>query len=133
MAFTTTASRRLILATAIAGLFGASATPAFADTETLLDKLHEKGVLSDDEYEQMRTEARADRRAQALKESQQVETEAKAKGSSASTLKVPEVLKSMELYGDLRLRHENRIARAASDAATSEERQRWRYALRVGL
>jgi hypothetical protein len=133
MAFTTTASRRLILATVIAGLFGASAPPAFADTDTLLDKLHEKGVLSDDEYEQMRTEARADRRAQALKESQQVETEAKAKGSSASTLKVPEVLKSMELYGDLRLRYENRIARAASDAATSEERQRWRYALRVGL
>jgi hypothetical protein len=133
MGFTTRASKRLILATAIAGLFGASAAPAFsADTETLLDKLHEKGVLSDDEYEQMRTEARADRRAQALKEAQQVEKEDKAKSASPS-LKVPDALKSMELYGDLRLRYENRIARAASDAATSEERQRWRYALRLGL
>src|SRR5260221_610101 len=134
MGFTTTASKRLILAAAIAGLFGGAVTPAFsADTETLLDKLHEKGVLSDDEYEQMRTEARADRRAQALKEAQQVEKDEKAKSTSASVLKVPEALKSMELYGDLRLRYEDRIARAASDTATSEERQRWRYALRIGV
>ncbi|HKB82833.1 MAG TPA: putative porin [Burkholderiales bacterium] len=133
MGFTTTAYKRLILAAALTGLFGASAAPAFADMETLLDKLHEKGVLSDDDYQQMRTEARADRRTEALKNATQEEKEQKAKSSSASALKVPEALKSMELYGDLRLRYENRIARAASDTATSEERQRWRYALRVGL
>jgi Putative porin len=133
MGFTTTASRRLILAAAIAGLFSGATTPAFADTETLLDKLHEKGVLSDEEYQEMRTEARADRRAQALKDASEVEKEQRAKATSSSALKVPEVLKSMELYGDLRLRYENRIARAASDTATSEERQRWRYALRVGV
>jgi len=133
MGFTTTASKRLILAAAIAGLFGASATPAFADMETLLDKLHEKGVLSDDDYQQMRTEARADRRAEALKSASDVEKEQKAKSAATSTLKVPEALKSMELYGDLRLRYENRIARAADDTKTSEERQRWRYALRLGL
>ncbi len=133
MGFTTTASKRLILAAAIAGLFGASAAPAFADMENLLDKLHEKGVLSDDDYEQMRTETRAERRAQALKNASDVEKEQKTKAASTSSLKVPEALQSMELYGDLRLRYENRIARAASDAATSEERQRWRYALRVGL
>jgi hypothetical protein len=133
MGFTTTASKRLILATAIAGLFGASAAPAFADMENLLDKLHEKGVLGDDDYEQMRTETRAERRAQALKNASDVEKEQQTKATSTSSLKVPEALKSMELYGDLRLRYENRIARAASDAATSEERQRWRYALRVGL
>ena len=73
MGFTTTASKRLILATAIAGLFGTIATPALADMETLLDKLHEKGVLSDDDYQEMRTEARADRRAQALKEAKEEE------------------------------------------------------------
>jgi hypothetical protein len=133
MRFTTTASKRLILAVAIAGLFGGAITPAFADTETLLDKLHEKGVLSDEEYQEMRTEARADRRAQALKDASEVEKEQRTKATSSSALKVPEALKSMELYGDLRLRYENRIARAASDSATSEERQRWRYALRVGV
>ena len=133
MRFTTTASKRVILVAASAGLFCGLLTPALADMETLLDKLHEKGVLNDDDYEQMRTEARADRRAAALKNAGEGEKEHRAKAASASALKVPEALKSMELYGDLRLRYENRIARAASDAATSEERQRWRYALRVGL
>lgn len=125
-------SRCLILAAAIATMAAMSA-PVSADMEMLLDKLHEKGVLSDDDYQQMRTEARAERRAQALKESTEAEQEQKAQTASASSLKVPEALKSMELYGDLRLRYENRIARAASDAATSEERQRWRYALRFGV
>jgi hypothetical protein len=133
MGSTTAASKRLILATAIAGLFGASAAPASADMENLLDKLHEKGVLSDDDYNQMRTETRAERRAEALKDASDAEKAQKTKETSGSALKVPEALKSMELYGDLRLRYENRIAREASDAATSEERQRWRYALRVGL
>jgi hypothetical protein len=133
MGFTTIASRRLILGAAIAGMFGASAAPALADMETLLDKLHEKGVLSDEDYQQMSTEARAERRAQALKDTTEAESAQKAKSDSASSLKVPEVLKSMELYGDLRLRYENRIARAPTDAATSEERQRWRYAFRIGL
>jgi len=132
MESTAKTTRRLILAAALAAL-GVASAPASADMETLLDKLHEKGVLSDDDYQQMRTEARADRRAEALKNATEEEKEQKAKTASAATLKVPEALKSMELYGDLRLRYENRIARAASDAATSEERQRWRYALRVGL
>jgi hypothetical protein len=124
-------SKRLILAVAIAAI-GAVSTPASADMETLLDKLHEKGVLSDEDYQQMRTEARADRRAEALKSATETEKEQKAKATPAS-LKVPEVLKSMELFGDVRLRYEDRIARAPTDTATSQERQRWRYALRVGL
>ena len=132
MEVTAKTSRRLVLAAAIASLF-ATVTPAVADTETLLDKLHEKGVLSDEEYQEMRTEARADRRAQALKDASEVEKEQKAKATSSSALKVPEALKSMELFGDLRLRYEDRIARAPTNNATSEERQRWRYALRVGV
>jgi Putative porin len=133
MEVTAKTSTRWILAAAITGLFGVSAAPASADMETLLDKLHEKGVLSDDDYQDMKTEARSTRRAEALKNAGEAEKEQTAKASSASALKVPEALKSMELYGDLRMRYENRIARAASDAATSEERQRWRYALRVGV
>ncbi len=86
MGLTTTAFKRLILATAIAGLYGTVATPAFADMETLLDKLHEKGVLSDEDYQQMRTEARADRRAQALKEANDAEKSTKSKEESATTM-----------------------------------------------
>ena len=70
---------RLILAAAIASLFATVVTPAFADTDTLLDKLHEKGVLSDEEYQEMRTEARAERRAQALKDAQAGESKEKAR------------------------------------------------------
>src|SRR6266446_5110311 len=130
MGFTTAASKRLILATAIAGLFGASAAPAFADMENLLDKLHEKGVLSDDDYDQMRTETRADRRAQALKEAKEEEKK-NAPPPSSDKFKMSDAIKSMELYGDLRLRYEDRIAIAPS--AAELERQRWRYAFRLGV
>lgn len=130
MAFTTTASRRLILATAIAGLFGVSATPALADMETLLDKLHEKGVLSDDDYQQMRTEARSERRAQALKEAKEEEKKQQPAPSS-DRFKMSDAIKSMELYGDLRLRYEDRIAIAPNNSEL--ERQRWRYAFRLGV
>ena len=134
MGFTTTASKRLILATAIAGLFGTIATPALADMETLLDKLHEKGVLSDDDYQEMRTEARADRRTQALKEAKDEEKKQQPAPDSAR-FKMSDAIKSAELYGDLRLRYENRLAHAASDTppTNSLERQRWRYAFRIGL
>jgi Putative porin len=143
MGFTTTASKRLIVATAIAGLFGGGVTPAFADMETLLDKLHEKGVLSDDDYQQMRTETRAERRAQALKDAQEEEKTHQPPGDTGK-LKVSDAIKSVELYGDLRLRYEDRIGRsnAATVGAASGtpvttpdafDRQRWRYALRLGI
>ena len=130
MGFTTTASKRLILAGVIAGLFGSSVTPAFADMETLLDKLHEKGVLSDDDYQSMRTEARADRRSQALKEAKEEEKKQQPAPSS-DRFKMSDAVKSMELYGDLRLRYEDRIAIAPN--ASELERQRWRYAFRLGV
>jgi hypothetical protein len=126
--------KRLILGAAISAAFGGLSAPAFsADTETLLDKLHEKGVLSDQEYEEMRTEARADRREKALKEAQQAEKEEKTKEAtaSASKLKLPDALNSMELFGDLRLRYEDRIATSPSDV--NYDRQRWRYAFRLGV
>lgn len=131
MGFTSTASKRLILAAAIAGLFGASTAPAFADMETLLDKLHEKGVLGDEDYQQMRTEARADRRTQALKEAQEQEQKQHPPAADTGKFKVADAIKSMELFGDLRLRYEDRIATSPSDF--NFDRQRWRYAFRIGV
>ncbi len=86
MEVTAKTPRRLILAAAIACLFATAVTPAFADTETLLDKLHEKGVLSDEEYQEMRTEARAEKRAQALKQATESEKAAKKAESAPSEL-----------------------------------------------
>lgn len=72
--------KRLVLGMAVSAAFGLSQSVAFgADLETLLDKLHEKGVLSDEEYQEMRTEARVDRRAQALKQAQESEGKDKAR------------------------------------------------------
>jgi Putative porin len=143
MRFTSTASKRFILATAIAGLFGASATPAFADMETLLDKLHEKGVLSDEDYQEMRTEARADRRAQALKDAKEEDKKLQPPPDS-NKIKISDAIKSVEFYGDVRMRYEDRIGRSnvptvgastGTPVTTPDafDRQRWRYALRLGV
>ena len=81
------APKPLILAASIAALFAGLSAPAYsADTETLIDKLREKGVLSEEEYQQMRTEARAERRAQALKEANETEKAAKKAESAPSEL-----------------------------------------------
>ena len=79
--------KRLILAASVAALFCGLSAPAFsADTETLIEKLREKGVLSEEEYQEMRTEARAERRAQALKEANETEKAAKKAESAPSEL-----------------------------------------------
>jgi phosphate-selective porin OprO/OprP len=57
--------KKRVLAAAIAALFGGVSVPALADMEGLIEKLHDKGVLSDEEYEEMSTEAKAERREEA--------------------------------------------------------------------
>src|SRR6185436_19679532 len=79
--------KRLALAASMAALCTGLCAPAFsADTEVLLDKLREKGVLTEEEYQEMRTEARAERRAQALKEANEADKAAKKAESAASEL-----------------------------------------------
>jgi len=73
-----TKPQRCAIAAAIALLFGA-ATPAHADAdmEVLLETLRAKGVLTEEEYEGMRKEVRANRRAEALQKANEAEKEAK--------------------------------------------------------
>ncbi|HEV8645727.1 MAG TPA: porin [Burkholderiales bacterium] len=81
------APKKLVLAASIAALFCGISAPVFsADSEALIDKLREKGVLSEEEYQEMRTEARAERRAQALKEANEEEKKAKKAESAATEL-----------------------------------------------
>jgi len=59
--FKTAAARNLVLAASIAAMFGAVANPALADTEgSLIDKLYEKGVLSEEDYIELKEEASAE-------------------------------------------------------------------------
>ncbi len=78
--------KRLILAASVAAVCAGLAAPAHADMETLLDKLRAKGVLSEEEYQEMRTEARSERREEALKKANEVEKEAKKAESAPVTL-----------------------------------------------
>jgi hypothetical protein len=142
MEVTAKTSRHLILAAAIAAL-GATSAPASADMETLLDKLHEKGVLSDEDYQQMRTEARSERRAEALKDAREEEKKQQPAPDS-SKIKISDAIKSIEFYGDVRMRYEDRIGRSNAPTVGAAsgtplvtpdalDRQRWRYALRLGI
>ncbi|NCU94754.1 MAG: SHOCT domain-containing protein, partial [Betaproteobacteria bacterium] len=47
---------------AIAAGLALVSVPAYADMETLLEKLHAKGILSEDEFNEMRQDVREARR-----------------------------------------------------------------------
>ncbi len=61
--------KRSLLTASIVALFGVAAAPAHALTaEDLLDKLNEKGVVSEQEYQEMRATAREERQKRKMKE-----------------------------------------------------------------
>lgn len=78
--------KRLILAASIAAICGATSMPAMADMESLLDKLRAKGVLTEEEYQEMRTDVRSERREAALKKAQDEEKAAKKAETAGSDL-----------------------------------------------
>lgn len=72
--------KRLTLAASIAALFcGFSMSALAVDMEDIVEKLHDKGVISEEEYQEMRTEARAEKRKEALDAALEEEQKAKAK------------------------------------------------------
>ena len=80
------APKRLLLAASMAAMFTGLAAPAQADMESLLEKLRAKGVLSEEEYQEMRTEARTERREAALRKAQEEEKAAKKSENAATEL-----------------------------------------------
>jgi hypothetical protein len=145
---------RLAAAIGAATLLGLSTAPANAQSEILdelLQKLRDKGVLSEDEYQALKkareeemSQERAERRRQALKQAQDEEKQTKAKDDAAKATKfdVNPAIRSMQLYGDVRLRFEARDGSSPSPAAglpagtpatNDVSRERWRYAARIGI
>ncbi len=140
------------VAAAVLSLGGAAAYAQQANTfDSLLEKLKDKGVLSDDEYQSLKQardeeiqEQRAARRAAALKQAQDNEQKEKQQEAAAKAPKFdmnPDI-RSMQLFGDIRLRYESRSGdqdagtRTASgglSAAGGQTVDRWRYAVRIGL
>jgi hypothetical protein len=142
-------------AVAVLGLSANSARAQQSDPmDDLLEKLKNKGVLSDDEYqtlkkarEEEQIELRNERRRQAQKAAQDAAKEEAAVQEAAKKPKfdVSPGIKSIQLFGDVRLRYESRVAISNSPSgvnpifvapgtgADSATLDRWRYAVRVGI
>jgi hypothetical protein len=96
-------------------------THAQSAVDSLLDKLEQKGILTADEAKELRAESASD------------ETNI-INQLPAAKLKLPESIKSMQFYGDFRLRYEYRAADNAPGATPDTfYRERFRYALRFGI
>jgi len=136
----------VVAAVSAAAWFGFAANGALAQSQMmddLLEKLRDKGVLSDDEYKALKKareeellEQRAERRRQAVKAAQDTEKEEKAK--QATKVDINPGIRSIQLYGDVRVRYESRSADstfpiAEAGGADSEQLDRWRYAVRIGI
>jgi Putative porin len=103
--------------------FLALAAPAKAQVsaDAILDRLVAKGILKQDEAEELKKEALTNN------------AEA-ANMAEAQKFKLSKVIKSVELYGDLRFRYEYRAAKLGPEAGSIYDAEnRWRYALRVGV
>jgi putative porin len=145
---------RLAAAIGAAALFGLCATSAHAQGEILdelLEKLKDKGVLSETEYQALKkaredelVQQRDERRRQAVKQAQDAEKEQKAQEAAAKATKfdVNPSIRSMQVYGDVRLRFESREGYSPSPAAgfvagtpttNDASLERWRYAARIGI
>ncbi len=98
------------------------------DSGALIDALVKKGVLTDQEGEEIRSETAKD-----------------WAQTSASKINISSFIKNITLYGDMRLRFEDREGITGvgdsnasggpgpGSASVSQEKDRWRYRLRVGV
>lgn len=99
----------------LGGAMLAAATAAFAqDSGPLIDLLVKKGLVSDQEAEELRAELVKDF----------------AANSSAGKLNLSASLTEFRISGDVRVRYEYRQGTNTATAQDSSDRSRWRYRLR---
>ena len=85
--------------------------------ESLVNKLVQKGILTDQEGKELMTQSTTNQ-------------------MSASKWKLNNAIKNIELFGDVRLRYEYRAAENVPGSGVSGDsfkRERFRYALRAGI
>lgn len=109
------------LASLIAGvtvcLTLAAPVQAQVSADVLLDKLVSKGILSQKEADDLKTESITNQ-----------------PNSSSPLFKLSKAIKNVEIYGDLRMRYEYRAAKLGPEGAgLYDAADRWRYALRLGV
>src|ERR1700677_557708 len=112
----------MLAGTATCLALATTATPQVS-ADALLDRLVTKGVLTQDEAAQLKKEAETNN--------------AETMNGGGLKFKLSNAIKSMEFYGDLRMRYENRSAQlgpeAGQYAGAYDVANRWRYAIRLGV
>jgi hypothetical protein len=115
------AKKLALFAGAAALTAAASQAQADSASDSLINKLEQKGILSSDEAKELKAESAQD------------ETNL-INEMPASKWKIADSIKSIGLYGDVRLRYEYRSADNVPGAAQDRYyRERFRYALRFGI
>ena len=109
----------LIFPLAAGGFAPLTAKADGTNTTTLLDLLIKKGIISSEEAEQVQAEVSAGH------------TNAPTTAQSDRFWKISPGIKNMELFGDIRVRYEDRTAHDPLGGAI--DLKRFRYALRLGL
>src|SRR2546430_15704375 len=113
-------SKRLILAAAWMTIVACAPRALAADpSDPVLKLLLDKGIISQQELDKVKAEAEA------------IRTNNAALAPMESKWKINNAFKSIELYGDLRLRYENRQAHDPGDGRIELNRER--IAVRLGL
>jgi hypothetical protein len=97
----------------------ATSVNAQVSADALLDKLVAKGILRPEEAAELKSES------------------TNAPPAKGIDFKLSHAIKSVEIYGDLRMRYEYRSAQLGPEAGPyageSDAENRWRYALRLGV
>src|SRR5580698_9936890 len=110
----------MVAGAAVSLTLAATAT-AQVSADAILDKLVAKGILTQEEAEQLKKESLTN-------------TPAANNNYEASKFKMSKVFKDAELFGDLRFRFESRSAKLGPEAGgIYDAENRWRYALRIGV
>jgi hypothetical protein len=97
---------------------GAQSQPPSQSTDSLLNKLVQKGILTEQEAKDIANDTT---------QTNQV---------SSSKWKINDAIKNINIFGDVRFRYEYRRAQNAQGSGSAEDnyyRERFRYAVRVGL
>jgi hypothetical protein len=108
--------RTFLLAT-LCGIAAASAAHA-QSADALIQKLVEKGILSDKEAKELMAES------------------AQTNAAPASKWKINDAIKNIQLFGDVRFRYEYRDSENAPDSGSTQHdyyKERFRYAVRLGI
>ncbi len=119
-------SKPRIIAVAVTSLFLLGlATVAKADsTDDLLKKLHDKGILNDQEYDDFNS----------TRDTEQAQSASAKQAANKGKIKIGSFIDNATIYGDIRVRYEHRDGEdLVVPVSNTENRDRGRYKITLGI